>query len=70
MFADLPTIEDEKDEEMEQEFVSVAEESARQKGIIHDVNNFDRMLELGQMAISDPQEFQRIMALPSFLQNV
>ena len=47
MFTDLPTIEDEKDEVMEEEFVSVAEESKRQEGILHDINNIERMIELG-----------------------
>lgn len=70
MFSDLPTIEDEKDEDMQQEFVSLEEESRRQNGILHDINNFDRMLELGQMAVNNPIEFQKLMALPTFLQNV
>jgi len=57
MFTDLPTIEDEKDEVMEEEFVSVAEESKRQEGILHDINNIERMIELGQMAMNDPVAF-------------
>lgn len=67
-FQDLPTILDEP-QPASRPSVSLQEETIRQQGILHDINNLERMLILGEMALNDFPSFERMMALPSFLEK-
>ena len=72
-FQDLPTFQDEimKDAETEkdEEFLSVEESRRRQDGILNDINDLERMLELGRMAYEDPTALMKLLALPSAFQT-
>lgn len=69
-YDDMPTIQDEEmDTAGEVELVTLHEESLRQNGILHDVNNIERMVLLGQMAISASENLRKMLALPSFLEQ-
>lgn len=71
-FQDLPTFQDEimknAEYEKEAEFLSFEESLRRQNGILNDINNLERMLELGKMAYADPMALMKFLELPSVLQ--
>jgi len=51
--------------EKEAEFLSIEESLRRQNGILNDINDLDRMLELGRMAYEDPMALMKMLTLPS-----
>ena len=51
--------------EREPEFLSIEESLRRQNGILNDINDLDRMLELGRMAYEDPMSLMKMLTLPS-----
>lgn len=53
----------------EKEYITIKEENVRQQGILHDINNLERMLILGEMALNDFPSFEKMMAMPSFLES-
>ena len=70
-FQDLPTIMDNKKApvvDLQKEYVSITEEASRQQGILHDINNLERMLLLGEMALNDFSSFEKMMAMPTILE--
>ena len=67
-FMDLPTILD-NPVPPKKPIVTIQEETIRQQGILHDINNLERMLILGEMALNDFPSFEKMMALPSFLER-
>ena len=64
----MPTILDEKEIEVVKEIITVEEEQSRQQGILDDVNDLERMLHLGEMALNNFDSYQRMMMMPSFLE--
>lgn len=54
--------------DLEKEYVSITEEASRQQGILHDINNLERMLLLGEMALNDFSSFEKMMAMPTILE--
>ena len=58
---------EEKDVEMK--VVTVEDEEERQNGLLCDVNNIDRMIELGSLAFSNSEALSKLLELPSFLMH-
>ena len=50
------------------EVVTVEEEERRQSGLLCELNDIEKMLELGNMALFRYEEYQKVFALPSFME--
>lgn len=66
---ELPTINDFVDTDNTAEYLSLEESRARQNGILEAINDLDQMLKLGKMAIDQPDQLYKMLALPSFLES-
>ena len=51
-------------EDVEMEDVTLKDQEMKQDGIICDVNNYDRMLELGKLAVNDSKKLMELFKLP------
>lgn len=47
---------------------AIEEQDALKRGLMNEINDVEKMLELGRMALERYEEYERVFALPSFME--
>ena len=51
-----------------EELKATEEQELRKKGLMNEINDIEKMLELGRMAMESYEEYEKLFALPSYME--